>query len=37
MLNKNVTRATYRTDEKKLKKFRKVKIKLSINDNTKSP
>ena len=32
---KKVTSAIYRSDEKKLKKFWKVGIELSIKDNTK--
>ena len=34
---KKVTCAIYKPDEKKLKKYWKVGIELSINDNTKSP
>ena len=36
-VTKNVTWAIYRPDEKKLKGYCKVRIELSINDNTKSP
>ena len=35
-VNEKVTWAIYRSDEKKLKKYRKVGIELSINDNAKS-
>ena len=36
-MTKKVTRAICGPDEKKLKKYWKVGIELSINDNTKSP
>ena len=36
-VTENVTWAIYKPDEKKLKGYFKVRIELSINDNTKSP
>ena len=36
-VTKNVTWAIYNLDEKKLKGYCKVRIELSINDNTESP
>ena len=35
-VTKNVTWAIYRPDDKKLEKYRKVGIKLSINGNAKN-
>ena len=36
-MTKKVTLVIYRPDKNNLKKYRKVGIELSINDNTKSP